>query len=357
MHSIVHMILFLVVFQSVYAAMHFYVFARTAVLLGFPRNSMFYVLFSISTLSFIIAHVLMGISDNLVTRIIFFAAAVWMGIIFIALSLLIAYELFRFIIPVQPRYAGVSVIALTIGLSVYACVHSTTTRLKPITIKTSKIDEPVTVMYLSDLHLGSPRWRPAIKPFLRAVAEYAPDFICINGDLIDSPFPVDKALLKQFASIDIPILVTTGNHEHYYGIERVKKLLDSTGMRLLINETLVLNALQVIGIDDSDHPSQLEQALSNIIIDDQRFTLLLYHRPQGIDAAVQNNIDLMVAGHVHNGQIFPFNLLVRIFYNPIKGLHKRGSTHIYVSPGSGTWGPPMRLGSTNEITIFHILPV
>lgn len=88
--------------------------------------------------------------------------------------------------------------------------------------------------------------------------------------------------------------------------------------------------------------------------DPSRYQVLLYHRPDGLEAAAAANIDLMLCGHTHNGQIVPFNFLVRRVFPRIVGLHDLGGTRLYVSPGTGTWGPVMRLGTRSEITVFDV---
>ena len=113
----------------------------------------------------------------------------------------------------------------------------------------------------------------------------------------------------------------------------------------------------MIGIDDSEHPSQVERELAKLQIDTDRFVLLLYHRPRGLAAAAAAGVDLMISGHTHNGQIVPFNLVVRRVFEQSVGLFRDGLTQLYVSPGTGTWGPVMRLGSRGEVTLFEVQPL
>ena len=82
--------------------------------------------------------------------------------------------------------------------------------------------------------------------------------------------------------------------------------------------------------------------------------MLLYHRPRGLESAAEAGVDLMISGHTHNGQIMPFNLAVRKVFDKVKGMYRHGKTRLYVSQGTGTWGPVMRVGTLSEITLFEI---
>jgi predicted MPP superfamily phosphohydrolase len=153
----------------------------------------------------------------------------------------------------------------------------------------------------------------------------------------------------------MPVYLSIGNHERYIGLDKVVPLLEEAGVRVLRNNSVLADGLQLIGIDDADDVHQVGRELANITLDPRCFKVLLYHRPLGWDAAVQANIDLTLSGHTHNGQIFPFNWLVKQQFKLITGLHRSGQCQLYVSPGTGTWGPVMRLGSRNEITCIDLV--
>ena len=128
-------------------------------------------------------------------------------------------------------------------------------------------------------------------------------------------------------------------------------------MTVLRNETgRFREDVQVIGIDDMEDALQVKNQLRHIDVDESAFTLLLYHRPRGLVDAAKAGVDLMLCGHTHNGQIVPFNLLVNRVFDMAKGMYEHGDTRLYVSQGTGTWGPVMRLGTQGEITLFEISP-
>ena len=105
-----------------------------------------------------------------------------------------------------------------------------------------------------------------------------------------------------------------------------------------------------------EDPLRVEKELKHIALDADAFKLLLYHRPRGLEAAAEHSIDLILSGYTHNGQIFPFNLIVKWVFERIIGMYSLGETRQYVSQGTGTWGPVMRLGTYSEITLFEYDP-
>ena len=99
---------------------------------------------------------------------------------------------------------------------------------------------------------------------------------------------------------------------------------------------------------------QVEKELTSLEVDQNGFSILMYHRPIGFESAQKAGVDLMISGHTHKGQIFPFNLVVKSVFRYLAGLYRGAKGDLYVSQGTGTWGPIMRIGSVAEITLFSI---
>ena len=176
----------------------------------------------------------------------------------------------------------------------------------------------------------------------------------IGGDLIDSSV-FDLKNLKIFKSINKPIFFVTGNHE-YYIKNSTEKLdqLNSYNITLLRNENFLFDDLNIIGIDD--YQTADNQAKTYIELENKsKFNLTLVHK-SSIWHKIFDNTDLMLAGHTHNGQIFPFNLFVKIKFKYSFGLYRNKNSYLYVSSGSGCWGPRMRLGTSNEIVNVELIP-
>jgi hypothetical protein len=179
------------------------------------------------------------------------------------------------------------------------------------------------------------------------------DFLCITGDFIDAS-GIEEEQLSVLRTCSVPIYFTTGNHERYEDLNDILKRLERLGVNILRTRSIIQGQVQLIGIDDRENPAQVEQELSKLAIEHERFVLLLYHRPRGLKAAAATGVDLMISGHTHNGQIVPFNLVVGRVFEQTVGLFNEGLTQLYVSPGTGTWGPIMRLGSRGEVTFFEV---
>ena len=161
----------------------------------------------------------------------------------------------------------------------------------------------------------------------------------------------DIALLKNLKA---PVLFVTGNHEGYVGSVKVTKSLTASNVKVLHNKRVDYDGIQIIGIDNNVKKKDLEQILQQININKAKFSILMYHRPVELKTLSQTGLDLVLSGHTHAGQIFPFNYIVRLFHKPLSGLHKYNNTYQYVTSGAGTWGPRMRLGSRSEIVLLEI---
>ena len=162
--------------------------------------------------------------------------------------------------------------------------------------------------------------------------------------------------LQSLGDLKARTLFCIGNHERYADLDKITDIVQRLGIVTLRQDYHTEDELHFIGIDDADDPDQVARHLPEIYRDQSRFNVLLYHRPQGWEAAISHGIDLKLSGHTHNGQIFPFNWIVKQQFPRIRGLYREGGSHLYVSSGTGTWGPLMRLGSMNEISLFSIVP-
>jgi predicted MPP superfamily phosphohydrolase len=118
-----------------------------------------------------------------------------------------------------------------------------------------------------------------------------------------------------------------------------------------------VDGIQFIGIDDHEHPGQVGRVLPFIDVKRDHYSILLYHRPHGLEAAHSHGIDLKLSGHTHAGQIVPFHLAVNRVFEYTRGLYRHGDTCLYVNEGTGTWGPTLRLGTRSEITVFELEPL
>ncbi|MCB1855568.1 MAG: metallophosphoesterase [Pseudomonadales bacterium] len=281
-------------------------------------------------------------------------ADLWLGISPLLLCMLLLAEAPVALGWVAPRTAAHVLVALAIGLLAYSVANAFSPSLVRVRLRSSKLSKPLRFVQITDVHIGS-RSGAFLQRVMRRVNSADARFLCITGDFIDAP-GITEEHLAALRSCSIPIFFCVGNHERYEDLDAILARLRRLGVRVLRSETVEQGEVQLIGIDDSDNPSQVRRELARLDIDTHRFVLLLYHRPRGLSAAAAAGVDLMISGHTHNGQIVPFNLVVKRVFERVVGLFTQGGTTLYVSPGTGTWGPVMRLGSRGEVTVFEVEP-
>ena len=240
-----------------------------------------------------------------------------------------------------------------IVLSAVSLMNARTITRRQLAVNSGKISQPVRFAFISDVHIGShaPRHLDKICDHLIAMDV---DAVLIGGDLFDSSdFTLDD--LKALKRLKQDIFFVTGNHEGYVkGHQQILGQFDELGITVLDNSAQDFAGINIIGITDSQPIADKVAAIDSLRQPD-KFNLVLVHQPSSWSTA-RNMVDLMLCGHTHNGQIFPFNFLVRLQFAQIYGRYGVPGAQLYVSSGAGCWGPGMRLGSRNEIIHLKILP-
>jgi uncharacterized protein len=218
-----------------------------------------------------------------------------------------------------------------------------------------------TIVQLSDVHVGPTIGRRFLSRIVDRVNALEPDVVAITGDLVDGSVPRLAPHVAPLGRLRARhgVYFVTGNHEYYSGVEEWCTHLAALGVRVLRNERVSIgsgsDSYDLAGVDDfagrhfgKGHGADLDQALAGR--DESREVVLLAHQPRAVVEAERAGVGLQISGHTHGGQIWPFNFLVRLQQPVTSGLRRFGRSLIYVSNGTGYWGPPMRLGSPAEIT-------
>jgi hypothetical protein len=357
MNRVLGFFIFLFVFLAAYLGMHFYVFTRLGGLLAIRRTLAFYLVMVFVAILFPTASIAERYFDGSFLRAIYAVSAAWLGILFFALVALVFYEIFHLFVKTQSRVTGIVIIAIVTLVSLYAIVNAMFINVKTFEIPIANLDKPVSIVQISDLHIGTIHNSAYLENVVKKVNGLNPDMVLITGDLVDGTGPLNLKSLLPLKELKPKSFFTTGNHEQYEGVDKVIVLVRQTGVQILRDEIADYQGIQIVGIDNP----VAEFAKSNAVIekmqiDKSKPTVLMFHPPQGLSEANKAGVDLQLSGHTHNGQIFPFNFLVKLFYPMVKGLYNVNGTYLYTSPGTGTWGPPMRLGSRNEITVIRLVP-
>ena len=353
--SIIKSIFFLLFFTASFVGMHYYSFYRllSIYIPKFKPYTLFVSLFTVF-LVFLFFATSMFFNKSffaLPHRLTYF----WFGFIFFLFFTTLITHAVSLVITVTPKQHLCILIFLTISVVSYALFEGGRLHTKHIELTSDKIKQPYTVALLSDIHIGS-NPQKFLSKIVQTVTKARPDYVVIVGDFIDRNNVTPKDL-QVFRSLTMPVYYTYGNHEFYIKPHTAEKAVQNTNITLLRNKVIELEDLQNIGLDGSRrHEGNLRKNIEKISINPSKYSILLYHQPQDIDVAINNKIDLMLSGHTHAGQIFPFTLFVRLAYKYFYGLYDFGNTKLYVTSGTGVWGPRMRLGSQNEVVVIRLEP-
>lgn len=225
----------------------------------------------------------------------------------------------------------------------------------------------LTVVQLSDIHLGPTLGREFIEEIVARTNALKPDLVVITGDLVDGSVEHLREHVAPLSGLEARhgVFFVTGNHEYYSGPVAWCRELERLGIRVLRNERVSIGdgdaSFDLAGTDDYNaarfghgHGEDLERALGGR--DENRELVLLAHQPRTIKEAQRYGVGLQLSGHTHGGQIWPWNYLVYLQQPVVSGLARFGRSLVYVSNGTGYWGPPMRLGAPAEITRITLEP-
>ncbi len=384
------MSLFFIIFSLIYGSMHLYAFlkAKAGLALG-PAASKLLILFMLvmtftPTIIIRIFPVIGRLSEKqgfeVFTRLLSYAGYMWMGILFLFVVLSLAIDFFRFLVYtggfvfhknlhyLRPS-AGVSffiALLLSVSISVYGHFEAGNIRTEKIIVKTFGLPEHISrlrIVQISDIHIGLIVGESRLKKILEQVKIAEPDILISTGDLVDAQINSLSNLSEFFKEVNPKYgkFAITGNHEFYAGLSLALDFIERSGFTVLRGEGLnVGGVINIAGIDD---PAGNRYGLSKNISEsellsqfpEEQFTLFLKHRPV-VDKNSVGLFDLQLSGHSHNGQIFPFSLITKVYYELDTGYSQLANgSHLYVSRGSGTWGPPIRFLVPPEVTVIDIV--
>ena len=277
-----------------------------------------------------------------------------MGISFYLLTFLIIYSLLSLVFKIPGEIAGIIIVGLTVILSAYSLINSLYLNTNEIEIPLNHLKNDMRVVQLSDIHIGSIRNSSYMEKIVERTNKIDPEIIFITGDMVDGSARLHTNTFAAINKLKAPVFFITGNHETYEGLDEVFRVLRNTHMRVLRDEMVECKGIQVIGVEYSFEINHMENVLKTLEINKEKPSIMLYHLPREIQTVARAGIGLQLSGHTHAGQMFPFNYLVRLMFKYMHGIYKYDGTYLHVSPGTGTWGPPMRLGSRCEITVITL---
>lgn len=258
---------------------------------------------------------------------------------------------------------AVSVGALATGIVGYGMAAAfSTPRVKRVTIQLRRLP-PAAVGYrialVGDIHIGPFIGRDDVRRVVQMVNNTGPDLVVIPGDLVDGSVPDLRSAVEPLRALNSRhgTVFTTGNHEYLFDVDAWVRHLRTMGIRTLRNERLSLPGFDLAGVNDlsGDYvgdPPDYARALGGR---DDRPVVLVAHHPAQVSDAATFDVDLQLSGHTHGGQFFPNNVLSSLGEPTLSGLTTVGRTQLYVTSGTGFWGPPIRVGSMPDISVLELV--
>jgi len=327
------------------------------------RNTLF-----VLSASFMVAALLGHRFNNGLVGVLYKLSSIWMGIfnfLFWAAWLCWLAALFLRFLPANTAAAvrpwiGTVLFGAAILISVYGFINARVIREHRVTVTLPRLPESWkgrTALLVSDLHLGHINSADFAKGIAAIARRLDPSIIFVAGDLYDGSKVDPRRLAAPLFELSPPhgVYFSGGNHEDFGNAEEYNAAIQGGGVRVLHNERVVVDGLQVIGVSyaDSTLPAHLRSFLDSLHLAEGPASILLNHVPHRLPIVEQTGVSLQLSGHTHGGQIFPFTLIVRWAYGKFSyGLQRFGSLQVFTSSGAGTWGPPMRVGTHPEVVLI-----
>ena len=360
---------FVAIVQSILFLAHYFIYSTWASFRAEPDPpgiSGLGATVALLSISFVAASLLAFRYTNVFVRFYYRVAAAWLGTVnFLFLGACLCWLAYLaasvFGLHLERSALARAIFALALLASLYAVLNARWIRLKRIKVDLPNL--PPTwrgrvAALVSDIHLGHVNAIGFMRRIVARLVRLKPDIVFLTGDLYDGTRVDAAALASPWKMLTAPLgaYFVTGNHEEFSDPAGYLDAVRAAGLRVLQNEKVSIDGLQIVGVDhrDSTRTDPFRLALEGAVIDRSQTSILLSHSPQGLSIPEQAGISLQLSGHTHGGQIFPFTWFTRrIFGRFTHGLQRFGNMMVYTTTGVGTWGPPMRVGANPEIVLIE----
>lgn len=370
------MIIFICLALTILAGAHYFLYSaiiRFFNISGQAAKAGILVFAIFLTVSFIGSSILASRWENIFTRWFYIISGFWLGL----LTNLILAALFCWLIIWLLKSFGYSqlnnivagfLFCLALIYSLYGVWNAFNPVVRKIEVEMKNLPanwKNKTIVQLSDIHLGRVYTANFFNKIIGTVNSLSPEMVVITGDLYDGMGDNLVELAAPLNSIksEQGTFFITGNHESYLGLDKTLAILEKTKIKILNDELININGLQLIGISYSQygettvdrHEEDVAAKIKKINFSKDLPSILLYHAPTMIEQIAGAGINLQLSGHTHKGQMYPFNLITKLIYKGYDyGLHKIGDYTLYTTNGVGTWGPPLRIGNRPEIVLIKL---
>ena len=293
---------------------------------------------------------------NNISRIIYVISSVILGFTFYLLFLIIPLLVVEAFLVLPEPLIVILVLVFNLIITVYSIFNALNIKKKIVKLSFNELKSPLKIAHISDIHVGSINADSFLKKLVEQLNNIDADLIVITGDLGDGSRLITENSFESFKKLKMPVYFVTGNHDGYSGLNNVYNALNNVGVIILDDKLESFrDDVELVGINFSME-DRFQEVLDEVSPDSSKFSVLLHHLPTGWDISRENNINLQLAGHTHAGQFYPMNFFVKLVFPHLKGLFQDDDDYLYVSAGTGTWGPPLRSGSSSEIIVFELEP-
>ncbi len=380
MKRVLGLLVFLAIVSAILLGSHLYLAQRLVFDPGLadPWRSLALGLLAVLAVSLLLDPVAQRYLGPPGSRLMAWPSAIWMGLWFFLVLALAATDGVRWLVGSSALAAssapasqasgaamrGAAVVGVALGLSGVALFSGlrwpAVRRVELRLPRWPRALDGFRIVQISDLHIGPILGRRFAREVTTRVNALDPDLVAVTGDLVDGP--VERIARDVAPLADLRgchgVFFVTGNHDYYSGADAWAANGRRLGWQVLRNERTVIQvgdaAFDLVGVDDhrgdwlDDDGEDLDKALDGR--DPGRPAVLMAHDPTTFKRASDRGIDLQISGHTHGGQIWPFGYLVRLVIPYVAGRYQKNGAELYVSRGTGFWGPPMRLAAPAEIT-------
>ena len=376
-------IIFFSIFFTIYGLVNLYILVRgwQSIPQGSSLKVPYLVLFLFVSLSFIAGRFIENIWPSAVSNLLIWIGSFWLAAmlyLFLAIVLIDVLRLTNHWLPVFPswiaqyslqakQWTALGVMGAAVILLIAGHLNTLTPRIRTLDVTLSKNMrglKTLNIVVASDIHLGTLVGRARLDRIVAKINELKPDLVLLPGDIVDEDLaPVIRqnmgdSLTKLKARWGV--FAITGNHEYIGGVEEACRYLGDHGVTLLRDTVIRVNdCFTLIGREDrsiSRFSGKRRKPLAELMapVDRNNPVILMDHQPFQLEDGGNNGIDLQLSGHTHHGQMWPLNFVTEMVYELSWGYKQKKDTHIYVSCGVGTWGPPVRLGNRPEIVNIRV---
>lgn len=361
------------VFAAIYGGLHFYLYRKLRVVFPSHRRAVISAIAILGCSLFVTEIFAHNNFSGVIVVPLSWLTFIWMGLVFLFFVLSAPLDLVQKVAEIAGANVKavlaspartIAVAVVVIILAVYGYIAAQQINVVRISLESAKVNNTIRIVQIADLHLGYLSREQHITSIVDIVNALEPDVIVSTGDLVDMQIDHLQELVAQMQRLHAKWgkYAVYGNHEFLAGLAAARDFTERAGFLLLSDTGVTLQSvLNIVGVDDQS----IERQKKSTKVDEARllgqfdnglFTLLLKHQPV-VERSSIGHFDLQLSGHTHAGQIFPFGLLTWAFYRVPQGLSTVADAGwIYVSRGTGTWGPPMRIMAPPEITFIEIQP-